>query len=66
MKKKYFLVTDNWSVHKNADTKELHIKIKIRCIEWSSYSFDLNTIKNLWGLLKNYQNKYKNKSQTQR
>ena len=46
------LVADNWSVHKNAAAKEFYMKNKIRCIEWPSYSPDLNPIKNLWGLMK--------------
>ena len=56
------LVVYNWSVHKNAAAKEFYIKNKIRCIEWPSYSPDLNPIENLWGLTKKktIKNKYKN------
>ena len=39
-------------MHKNAAAKEFYIKNKIRCIEWLSYSPDLNPIENLWGLIK--------------
>ena len=46
------LVADNWSVHKNAAAKEFYMKNKIRCIEWPSYSPDLNPIENFLGLIK--------------
>ena len=42
-------IADNWSIHKNAAAKEFYMKSKIRCIEWSSYSPDLNPILNLSG-----------------
>ena len=45
-------MADNWSVHKNAAAKEFYMKNKIRCIEWTNYSPDLNPIENLWGLMK--------------
>ena len=52
MRRKYTIVADNWSVHKNAAAKEFYMKNMIRCIEWSSYSPDLNSIENLWSLMK--------------
>ena len=39
-------------MHKNAAAKELNTKNKIRCIEWSSNSPDLNPIEYLLGLMK--------------
>ena len=46
------LVSDNWSVHKNATAKEFYMKNKNRCIEWPSYSPNLNPIKIFCGLMK--------------
>ena len=52
MKRKYNFSSRYWSVYKNAAAKKFYMKNKIRCIEWPSYSSDLNPIENLWGLMK--------------
>ena len=54
-------IADNWSVHKNITAKEFYMKNKIRCIEWPSYSPNLNPIENLFGLMREKERKKERK-----
>ena len=55
-------------MHKNATVIKFYMKNYIKCIEWSSISFDLYPIKILCGLIneKLSKSKYKNQAGAQR
>ena len=68
MKKKYmhFVVDSYLDRRSKCSFKRVLYENKIKCIEWPSYSSDLNLIEDLLGSMKKtIQNKYKNQTGAQ-
>ena len=47
------LLWDNESKHRSDISLNCYIENNIQLLEWPAYSPDLNTIKNIWGNIKN-------------
>ena len=50
--KRYLLILDNASIHKNGDIKKIATDFNCRIIYLPAYSPDLNPIENAWSVLK--------------